>query len=184
MAERDETTALALAAGQGDRAALSDLIRRTQGDVWLFLARSVGPEQADDLTQETFLRMLGSLPGFEARASARTWLLSIARRVAVDRVRHDQARPRLVDADWQHEADRRDVGDDPSSAVYAAHLLDGLDADSRDALVLTQLMGFSYAECAEICGCAVGTIRSRVARARAELVAALDAEQRRASALR
>lgn len=59
----------------------------------MFLARSAGPDHADDLTQETFLRMLGSLPGFEGRSSALTWLLAIARRVAVDRYRWDLARP-------------------------------------------------------------------------------------------
>lgn len=174
MLDPDDITALALAAGRGDRAALSDFIRCTQSQVWLFLARTAGADHADDLTQETFLRMLGSLPGFEARSSAGTWLLAIARRVAVDRVRHDLARPRLVAGDWQDQADVRWVGPDPSSGVFAAELLALLDADRRDALVLTQLMGFSYAESAEICGCAVGTIRSRVARARADLVAALD----------
>lgn len=176
MHELDDTTALALAASRGDRSALSDFIRSTQSDVWLFLARTAGPEQADDLTQETFLRMLGSLPRFEGRSSARTWLLTIARRVAVDRVRHDLARPRLVSSNWEREADSRCVQPDTGSALHATDLLDRLADDRREALVLTQLLGFSYAECAEICGCPVGTVRSRVARARAELVALLTTD--------
>ena len=105
MGRRDTTTELALAAGRGDRGALSEFIRRTQADVWMFLARSAGPDHADDLTQETFLRMLGSLPGFEGRSSALTWLLAIARRVAVDRYRWDLARPSLVLADRQVDGD-------------------------------------------------------------------------------
>ncbi len=172
MGRHDTTTELALAAGRGDRAALSEFIRRTQADVWMFLARSAGPEHADDLTQETFLRMLGSLPGFEGRSSALTWLLAIARRVAVDRYRWDLARPSFVLADRQVDGDGGGAGHDPAEAVQVMAMLNLLDDDRRDALILTQLMGFSYAECAEICGCPVGTIRSRVARARADLVIA------------
>jgi RNA polymerase sigma-70 factor (ECF subfamily) len=51
-------------------------------------------------------------------------------------------------------------------------LLDGLDTDRRHALMLTQVLGLSYAEAAEVCGCPVGTIRSRVARAREDLISA------------
>jgi RNA polymerase sigma-70 factor (ECF subfamily) len=51
-------------------------------------------------------------------------------------------------------------------------VLDVLDRDRREAFVLTQLLGMSYAEAADVCGCPVGTIRSRVARARGDLVAA------------
>lgn len=173
MTLHDGITELALAACRGDRDALSDFIRATQSDVWLYFARTVGRSHADDLTQETFLRMLGSLTGFAGRSTARTWLLTIARRVAVDRVRHDLARPRLVDTDWQRAADARQAEHDPAANLQTASMLDRLDADRRDALVLTQLLGFSYAECAEICGCPVGTVRSRVARARADLIAAL-----------
>ena len=59
---------------------------------------------------------------------------------------------------------------DPAEAVTSRALLDALDPDRREAFVLTQLVGLSYAEAADVCGCPVGTIRSRVARARAELV--------------
>jgi RNA polymerase sigma-70 factor (ECF subfamily) len=53
-------------------------------------------------------------------------------------------------------------------------LLDGLDSDRRQALLLTQVLGLSYAEAAEVCGCPVGTIRSRVARARTDLLNATE----------
>lgn len=61
----DELTTLALAAGRGDRAALSEFIRASQADLWRFLARAVGADAAEDLAQETYLRVLGALPGFE-----------------------------------------------------------------------------------------------------------------------
>ena len=62
---------------------------------------------------------------------------------------------------------------DPAESLHLEDLLGTLSMDRREALVLTQLLGFSYAEAAEICGCAVGTIRSRVARARTDLVMVL-----------
>jgi RNA polymerase sigma-70 factor (ECF subfamily) len=57
-------------------------------------------------------------------------------------------------------------------------LLDGLESDRRDALVLTQVLGLSYSEAAEVCGCPLGTIRSRVARARDDLIAAARRDDR------
>ena len=60
-------------------------------------------------------------------------------------------------------------------SVLLHDLLGRLDPERREAFVLTQLLEFSYVEAAELCGCPVGTIRSRVARARAELVAHLEA---------
>lgn len=65
------------------------------------------------------------------------------------------------------------------AAVLLRRLVDALDPDRRDAFVLTQLLGLTYAEAADVCGCPVGTIRSRVARAREDLVAATAAEPRR-----
>jgi RNA polymerase sigma-70 factor (ECF subfamily) len=57
-------------------------------------------------------------------------------------------------------------------------LLDGLEPNRRDALVLTQVLGLSYAEAAEVSGCPLGTIRSRVARAREDLIAAAQRDDR------
>ncbi len=59
-------------------------------------------------------------------------------------------------------------------AVALRALVDALDTDRREAFVLTQLLDLSYAEAAEVCGCPVGTIRSRVARAREDLVEAME----------
>lgn len=169
MSADDDVTLLALAAEQGDRAALTEFIRRTQDDVWRFVAHAAGTARADDATQETFLRMLTALPSFEGRSTARTWLFSIARHVVVDLLRHENARPWLKAAPLPD--DTRSSVWQPEDAVGADQLLARLSPDRRQALILTRLMGFSYDEAAEICGCPVGTIRSRVARARADLVA-------------
>ncbi|MGH3584780.1 MAG: sigma factor-like helix-turn-helix DNA-binding protein, partial [Pseudonocardia sp.] len=63
-------------------------------------------------------------------------------------------------------------------AVLLGQLVDALDPERREAFVLTQMLDLSYAAAAQVCGCPVGTIRSRVARAREDLVAAMDATPR------
>ncbi|WP_254427659.1 sigma-70 family RNA polymerase sigma factor, partial [Mycolicibacterium conceptionense] len=102
----DHVTRLAFAAGRGDSAALEQFIRATQTDVWRTVAYLGDAGSADDLTQETFMRAITALPRFSGRSSARTWLLSIARRVVVDQIRHKQSRPRTQHGvDVEQEAD-------------------------------------------------------------------------------
>ncbi len=190
MAEKssDEAiTDLALAAGRGDRAAAGAFIRATQRDVWRFLTHLAGPADAEDLTQETFVRALRNLPTFAARSHARAWLLAIARRVAVDHTRAAMSRPRLSSADdWQAAAERLPAGQLPGvdDTVALGQALRMLAPERREAFVLTQVVGLAYAEAARACGCPVGTIRSRVARARRDLAGALGGGRRRDSAHR
>ena len=166
----DEATRWALAARHGDPLAAAALIRATQADVWRFTAGLVDPGAADDLTQETFLRAFRALPSFEGRSSARTWLFGIARRACADHIRATVRRRR---ADVSVLAPVSPA--DPASTVDAADLIARLSADRREAFVLTQLVGLSYEEAAHVAGVPIGTIRSRVARARSDLVAMLSA---------
>jgi RNA polymerase sigma-70 factor (ECF subfamily) len=165
--ELDEITSAALRARRGDAAAATAFVRATQADVWRLCANLGSPGQADDLTQETYARAFGSLHRFAGRSSARTWLLSIARRVCADAVRAAvrarAATPKLLLIEPMAVSD-------PAEAIVLHDLLGTLDDDRREAFVLTQLVGLSYAEAADVCSCPVGTIRSRVARARADLV--------------
>lgn len=171
-AEHDDyVTSLALAAGRGDRTALHNFIRETQADVWRLLAHLGGQEIADDLTQETYLRVMSALPRFAARSSARTWLLSLARRVWVDNIRHDMARPRKSAAEIEDIAPRT-APSTWSEWVDVRMLIDALPPERREALILTQVLGYSYEEAAKIADVRLGTIRSRVARARADILAA------------
>ena len=97
----DEVTRLALAAKAGDRPRPPRSSRPPSADVRRFLAHLADPGDLDDLSQETYLRAMGALARFDARASARTWLLAIARRVAADHVRLAMRRPRQSPApDW------------------------------------------------------------------------------------
>ncbi|MER7457626.1 sigma factor [Micromonospora sp. NPDC126480] len=166
-------TEQALAARSGDPVAQAAFVRLTQAEVRRFVAALVDPETADDLTQETYLRAFRALPAFEGRSSARTWLLGIARRTCADHLR-TVVRRRRLDARLAADAWTGRPHPDPAGQLGAADLLRRLPAERRGAFVLTQLLGLSYAEAAAVEGVPVGTIRSRVARARADLVEAVD----------
>jgi RNA polymerase sigma-70 factor (ECF subfamily) len=165
----DPLTSLLLAAKDGDRHALDQFVRRTQHDVWA-LCRNLGDvDTAEDLVQETYARAMNSLERYRAEGPARNWLLTIARRTCADatrqRIRARQRRSNESIDDQAYEAPDTTVVDE---------LLAALDDDRREAFVLTQLAGCSYAEAAEIIGCPIGTVRSRVARARSDLIPLLE----------
>ena len=164
----DELTALARSAGTGNVDAATRFVRATQAEVWRLCAALGVRGDADDLTQETYLRAFQALPRFAGRASARTWLLAIARRVCVDSLRSQRRRPGLEPERTPLEVEP--AAPDVGEGVAIRGLIRELDPDRREAIVLTQSLGLSYAEAAEVCGCPVGTIRSRVARARDDLV--------------
>ncbi len=165
----DELTSLARAAGRGDRDALARFVRQTQGDVWRFCAHLVDAAAADDLTQETYLRVIPALSRFRGDAPVRSWLLTIARRACAAEI-DARTKGRELSARLAAEsATGPSSVPEPGGQAAIGMLLAALDTDRRMAFVLTQMIGCSYAEAAEICDCPVGTIRSRVARARADL---------------
>jgi RNA polymerase sigma-70 factor (ECF subfamily) len=176
------TTAWALAARGGDSAAVDRFVRALHRDVIRYVAHlCADPQAVDDLAQDTFLRALGSLHRFEGRSSARTWLLAIARRAVADSIRYTAARPRRADLpDWEPAAELAQPRGLPGfdDGVALQELLAALPDERREAFVLTQLLGLPYAEAAAVSDCPVGTVRSRVARARATLLAQLaEAEE-------
>ncbi|NMO92656.1 sigma-70 family RNA polymerase sigma factor [Actinomycetospora sp. TBRC 11914] len=168
-------TAAALAARDGDRAAAARFVELTQQQVWRLLAHLADRGSAADLAQETYERAFGALRRYRAESPARTWLLAIARHVAADHLRRRARRPvapaPVADADEPVGVVR---SGDVAEGIALRLAVDALTADRREAFVLTQLLGLGYAEAAEVLGCPVGTIRSRVARARADLVDALE----------
>ncbi len=172
----DELTRLLVTARDGDRNAFATVIRRAQADVWRLAAHLVAPDEADDITQDVFVRAYKSLPRFRADASARTWLLAITRNACADAIRSRRRRRRLhARLEQATNADATAPGPEPRTELDA--LLGALATDRRVAFTLTQVLGCSYFEAAEVCGVPVGTIRSRVARAREELVALVQAAE-------
>lgn len=155
------------AAVEGDNVAVAELVRLTQDRVYRLCCVLGSPGEEDDLVQETYLRALKSLSSHRGEATVQVWLLSIARRVCADHVRRRQRQRRLID-----KLSRYTPSFHESAHEITPDWLETLDPDRREAFVLTQLVGLSYDEAADVVGCPVGTIRSRVSRARSDLLAA------------
>jgi RNA polymerase sigma-70 factor, ECF subfamily len=162
----DPTQAL-IAAQDGDPDAFDRFVRLTIDDVTPYCRYLGDPNHVDDLVQDTYLRALRSLHTYRGDSDARRWLLTIARRACADAIEHHQRSRRT-------ELTRR-THHDHTTNVDLELLLDELPDDQRQAFVLTQLLGYSYDEAAEISECPIGTIRSRVARARTQLASPLTA---------
>jgi RNA polymerase sigma-70 factor (ECF subfamily) len=165
-----EATAARAAAGDG--IAFAALVRATQGDVRRACAALVDADSADDLAQETYLRAHRALPTYTGAAPVRMWLLGIARNVCRNEVRGRARRRRVYRRLGSAVAVA--VSPSPAGAIDLWQCVEALPIERREAFVLTQLLGFSYDEAAETCGCPTGTIRSRVARARDDLRAMLS----------
>jgi RNA polymerase sigma-70 factor (ECF subfamily) len=157
------------AAARGEASGLERLLQASYGDVWRLCAVLVDEQSAEDLAQETFLRVTRALRRYRGDASPRTWILSIARNVCMDELRGRHRRRRrerhlaLTAREAVHAAD-------PAGEVLTGELLAQLEPNRRAAFVLTQLLRLSYGEAGVVCGCPPGTIRSRVSRAREELI--------------
>jgi RNA polymerase sigma-70 factor (ECF subfamily) len=169
----DELTRLLLDAQQGDRLALGAAIRLSQPDVWRLAAYLVGPAHADDVTQDVYVKMFRSLDGFRGDSSGRTWLLAITRHTCLDARRRHRRRRIFVPLTDEH-ADAA-VAPAVDAAIGFQGLLAGLSDERRLTFVLTQVLGCTYEETARICRVPIGTVRSRMARAREDLVEALRA---------
>ncbi len=167
----DHLTRLLLAAQQGDATALDRFVGETQAEVWN-LCRYLGDARdADDLAQEVYERAIGALPRYRAEGAARSWLLTIARRVCSDHVRRAQRRRRKDQVVLDEAHVQATFTPDSTLRVDLDELLGRLDDDRRTAFVLTQVLGMYYDEAAEVIGCPIGTVRSRVSRARLDLAA-------------
>lgn len=159
------------AAARGDAGAFETLVRGYQAPLWRFLCHLVGdPQLAEDLAQETFLRVHRRLRQFRFRSKFSTWVFAIARNAAIDALRSRQRRTRLLDA-------LQPAGDvaDPSTSVEVAAGVASLQPALREAFLLVEVVGLTYREAGETVGVPEGTVKSRVFRARSQLVAWLTA---------
>jgi RNA polymerase sigma-70 factor, ECF subfamily len=168
----DRLTHLAEEAGSGSSAAMEEFVSLGYNDVRRLCASLVDEPSANDLAQETFLRVVRQFSRFRGESSARTWMLSIAHHVCMDelRVRVRARRPSIA-------APSGRISPDHSESVCAIDLLAGLEPERRAAFSLTQLFGLSYAEVAAMLGCAPGTVASRVSRARSDLILMMGVNQ-------
>jgi len=135
---------------------------------------SGSPTQGDDLAQDTLAKALASRASFEMGTNMKAWTFMILRNQFYSEKRRSWRQTQLD----QEAAERTLVAvDDPASPVALDELRMGLGmlpAEQREALILVGAGGFAYEEAAEICGCAVGTVKSRVSRARRALQIILE----------
>ena len=138
-------------------------------------------DRADDLVQETLLRALANIDSFEPGTNLPAWLFTILRNLF--RSEYRKRRREVEDNDGRLDNGAflayTDAHPEQNSRIEFEEFqqaLAKLPADQREALILVGASGFSYEETAEICGCAVGTVKSRVNRARVKLAELLSIE--------
>lgn len=169
---------LILRAKAGDHAAYAGLVGRYQEKVHRFLWRMVGSrDEALDLTQDTFIKAWQALPQWQPQAAFRTWLYRIASNAAMDALR----RRRMVEfTAFDDGIDMADPGAGPEATLHSKQRLQALDAalmrlpgDQRAVVLLREVESLGYEEIAATLEVNVGTVKSRLARARAALAAQL-----------
>ena len=133
-------------------------------------------DRADDLVQETLMRALANIHSFQPGTNMPAWLFTILRNLF--RSEYRKRRREVEDTDGSYADTLKTPAEQTSRVEFKelATALTKLPDDQREALLLVGASGFSYEEAAEICGCAVGTIKSRVNRARTRLANLLAIE--------
>jgi RNA polymerase sigma-70 factor, ECF subfamily len=149
------------------------LVTRYQRRIFAVCFRVLGSSaDAEDATQETFLRIARNADRYRGEAQVSTWIYRIARNVSTDHVRYDARRPSTPVDDLTRLGDEPEAEDALSAretAMTVRDALDQLDERSRTLLLLVAVEGLSYAEAAEATGLPTGTVKSRVSRARVRL---------------
>ena len=158
----------------GDREAFAELYRRRQGDVYRFALHMTGlPDLAEDVTQEVFMVLMRRARDYdELKGSVNAFLLGVARNYVLRRLRQEQCLVSIDDA-ANNASVEAGAGDaltrtEEIRAMHKAVL--NLPEHYREAVVLCDLQELTYAEAAAVLGCAIGTVRSRLHRARTMLI--------------
>jgi len=188
--ERFEDVRLARDAAAGDGSAFDRIVRRHGRRVLGLGLRLLGNrEDAEDLAQDVFVRVLRALPSFRGESSLATWITRVTVNAARNRQRDERRRARhrtaSLDEPVRPSGDgpvttRADLLDDPApgperralaaeSGRRVEEALARLAPEFREALVLREVEGLSYQEIAEVLAIEIGTVKSRIARARARL---------------
>lgn len=187
--QRDDDLRLAAAAAAaGSEDAWKEIVRRHSPAVHRFVAASRFAAETDDLTQEIFLKVFRGLPTYRGLASFRSWILRIARYHLINHRRDTRARrahevsetdlardnqeapSSLADTVAHPDASPADRCENGERRRLALRVFREIDEPYRLVLVLTGICGCSYEEAAAVLGVASGTIKSRMSRARAQIV--------------
>ncbi len=179
MIQDDNDQQLVERVQKGDKAAFDLLVRKYQHRVLKLVSRFVNDAaEAEDVAQEAFLKAYRALPAFRGDSAFYTWLYRIAINTAKNTLVSNRRRPIDFDLDLQdpEQHDRQALlkdADTPEGVLLTDEIrgvveraLEQLPDDLRTAIVLRELEGLSYEEIAEAMDCPVGTVRSRIFRAR------------------
>lgn len=154
--------AVVVRAQVGDRDAVAELVRGWHEAVWGYVRHMLGrADLADDVSQEVWLAVVRGLPRLKEPERFAAWLFTIARRSVVNQLRQRYAEQPHVDVD-----EEPDPADHVVERVDVRRLLGGVPVMEREVLVLFHLEDLSLEECAEVLGVPVGTVKSRLYRAR------------------
>jgi len=171
-------------AASGEDAAFESLVRHFEGMVYSFALQSLRRrEDAEDATQEVFLKLWRTLGTWRDEASVKTYIMRIARNTVIDMIRRRNSRPTdsLTVEDDDGEESQLDIADTDTSSNPAAdyarreqiaevrRAIDELEPEHREIIILRDINGLSYAEIAEATGLYPGTVKSRLSRAREKL---------------
>lgn len=185
IAVANADTALIERCQANDAAAFNEIVSRYKNRVFNYVCRMIGPGiDAEDLTQETFVRAYVNIKSFQSRASLNTWLYRIATNICIDHTRKTR-RVKAFTTSLQREDDEdvadvaRDIPDgrfDPQSLLLNKELgsrldqaLRSLPEKLRTVVLLHDIEGLPYEEIAHIAECPLGTVKSRLYNARAAL---------------
>lgn len=170
---------------KGDVHAFEELVEQyQQGIINHAYSMFLNREDALDMAQETFIKAFNAIASFNRQSSFKTWLFRIATNVCLDELRRRKRRAATVSLTAEEDGgdspgvqiDVADASADPAEAAQQAFLrhaietaIGELDTEYRTAIVLREIEGMDYNEIAKTMGCSLGTVKSRISRARAQL---------------
>lgn len=175
-------------AKKGDSAAFSALMEQHFAMIYnLALRMSGNPDDASDLTQEVMIKLFKNIGAFEGKSKFSTWVYRVASNTCLDELRKIK-RKKTVSLDAEYETEDGSVGyeaEDTASTpdvsaerselkTIVAKAVSRLGEEYRTAVILRDINGLSYTEIAEVIGCSVGTVKSRISRGRANLKEILE----------
>jgi RNA polymerase sigma-70 factor (ECF subfamily) len=177
-------------AREGDQDAFAELVRLYQRPIYSLAFRMTGsPEDAEELTQTAFLNAWRGLARFQEDASFFTWLYRLATNACIDFLRHEKRRYLVLQTvslddeerqaaallpDYRNSPEERALQHDLHEVLTAA--MQSLSHEHREILVQREIDGLSYQEIAELLNLELGTVKSRIARARLALRRILEEE--------